>query len=103
MSMKPETSFRAKVREDLKSVPLCKPFAIQQMTINGTPDFLLCVGGTFVGLELKSSDLEEPSKLQEFNLKEIDRCGGIGIVACPQNWKLIHARLQKIGRDSVLK
>lgn len=96
MAQKRETVFREKVREDLKSVYLCKPFPIQQKAIVGTPDFLLCINGTFVALELKADDESPVSKMQEYNLSEVVRCKGISYVAYPENWKSILTKLQKM-------
>lgn len=56
------------------------------MTIRGTPDFLLCVSGVFVAIELKVED-GKLDKLQEWNLQQIADSGGIAIVMTPENEK----------------
>ena len=101
MAQKRETVFREKVREDLKSVYLCKSFPIQQKAIVGTPDFLLCINGMFVALELKADDVSPVSRMQEYNLGEVERCKGISFIAYPQNWKNVLGKLQKLSLESL--
>lgn len=85
--MKLETKFRiSKVTPFLKGLTNSTYFPIQQMSMVGHPDFMGCVRGTFVGLELKSLD-GRLGKLQEYNLKKIEDTGGIAIVADPNNWE----------------
>jgi len=46
---------------------------------NGTPDFLLCHGGYFAGVEAKAGK-GKPTKLQMIRLVEIVRAGGTALV-----------------------
>lgn len=46
----------------------------------GIPDLLVCWQGHFLGLEIKDTRGEKPSKLQEFQLRRIKRAGGISSV-----------------------
>lgn len=86
MSQKPETVFRQnKVIPFLKTLRHTVYFPIQQRAICGTLDFLLCVQGHFVALELKSPG-GSTSKLQDFNLAKITQCKGHSLVADPNNW-----------------
>lgn len=85
MGKKPETKFREKFRALLNKIPNCWVESIQQKTIGGTPDLLLCVNGFFVGLELKAADGIEPSALQRLKLEKIAQAGGLGIVVSPGN------------------
>lgn len=94
--MKPETRFKVnRVDPFLKTLKNTHVYPIQQASITGTPDRLLCVMGRFVALELKSEE-GKPSPLQKWNLDETKRCGGISIVACPQNWVHVKLRLQRL-------
>lgn len=95
--MKSETGFRQRlVIPFLKKLDHTVFFAIQQVSIRGVPDFLLCCRGTFVGLELKT-DVGELSALQEFNLREIEEKGfGVSIVATPATWPSVKAELRKL-------
>ena len=45
----------------------------------GVPDFLVCYKGRFIGIECKANG-NKPTALQMFNLCEIRRCGGTGLV-----------------------
>ncbi len=91
--MKPESVFRqSKVIPFLRSLKNTHRFAIQQVAINGTPDFLLCVNGIFIALELKSKG-GKTSVLQEYHLAEVTRCGGVALVATPDNWDYIKKTL----------
>jgi len=48
----------------------------------GVPDLLVCINGTFVGIEVKKpTTLNTVSSLQRYNLKKIRECGGISFVA----------------------
>ena len=47
----------------------------------GTPDILACVKGVFVGIEVKKPKGGVVSDLQKFKLAQIEKAGGIGIVA----------------------
>lgn len=49
---------------------------------HGIPDFLLCVRGLFVAIELKAPDGNHPvSRLQALNLSRIRDAGGLTAVA----------------------
>lgn len=91
MATKPETNFRKKVRADLDQlIREGKPLwfeAIQQKAIKGSPDFILCVKGQFVALELKSEN-GILSEIQEAKLKlVVERGEGIALIADPSNWQ----------------
>ena len=47
----------------------------------GTPDILTCVGGHFVGIEVKRKTGGVVSPLQKFKIREIQNAGGIALVA----------------------
>jgi Holliday junction resolvase len=46
----------------------------------GVPDLICCLNGKFIGIEVKRED-GKLSELQKFNLEQIKKAGGIGIVA----------------------
>lgn len=62
----------------------------------GVPDILACCNGYFVGIELKAQN-GKPSELQLWNIKNIRKAGGIGIVLYPDQFEefqlLIHQLL----------
>ena len=103
MAQKPETVFRTKkVEPFLKALKYTHNFSIQQQTINGTPDKLVCSNGRFVGLEIKD-DEGELSRRQLYELEQIELKGGVALVACPKNWdrvKLILLQLDQGGQHN---
>ncbi len=100
MAQKTETRWRNSV-----VVPFLKTLkhtwftSIQQVSIKGTPDILLCANGRFVGLELKTNE-GKLSKLQEYNLECIEKAGGMAIVANPSTWDGIKTFLTHIDRKT---
>ena len=75
-----ENQFQTKVIKYLRSkgyYVLNMPGSSQQR--KGTPDLIVCINGTFWGIELKCKG-NKPSPLQLHALKEIDNAGGIAIV-----------------------
>lgn len=96
MAKKPETKFKEKVINDLKKVPNCWFTKIQQLAKSGDPDIVCCVNGLFVGIELKRNAKERPSPLQAWVLEAIAESGGIGCVACPENWSDILSQILNV-------
>lgn len=94
--MKPETKFRTnKVDPFLKSLKNTMSFSIQQVSIHGDPDKILCVHGRFVAMELKAKG-GGLSKLQELKLGLVQKAGGIAIVANPDNWDYVKHYLSNL-------
>lgn len=94
--MKRETSFRVNhVRPFLKSLKHTAYFPIQQQSIRGDADYILCVRGRFVWLELKD-ERGEPEPLQRLKANNVRKAEGIAIVARPQNWWRVSAFLQQL-------
>lgn len=94
--MGPESRFRRQVvLPFLKTLKKTKFFPIQQVAITATPDYLICVRGRFVGLELKAAG-EEPRPLQEYELRQITAADGVALVASPDNWSEIKDVLLKM-------
>lgn len=92
--MKPETRFKLRVHKDLKTLRNKWIHKTQEVSKIGIPDFLLCINGNFVAIELKKDDTEKPSKLQEYNLSQIALASGTSFVACPENWDVIFHELR---------
>lgn len=99
MSRKPETVFKEQVRPRLDRLPNTWVVKIQQVSIRGTPDFLLCVSGVFVAIELKTEE-GRLDKLQEWNLKKIAESGGIAIVLTPSNVEKTLEFLEEIAHQA---
>jgi hypothetical protein len=92
--MTPEAKVKAKVRDILKSLgayyvtPMGTGFGN-----SGVPDFLVCYQRRFIGIECKANG-GKPTALQMFNLMEIRRCGGIGLVIDENNIDILRKELQ---------
>ncbi len=100
MVTKPETLFRQKVMRDLTLLEDIAIFSIQQRTIKGDPDLMLCVKGKFVALELKSEN-GRASKLQEYKINKINQAGGIGLIVYPENWPEVLNLVQSLARGKI--
>lgn len=60
-------------------------FFANRMTKTGVPDILACVGGYFVGIEVKAQT-GKPSPLQIHNVEEIKKAGGFAFIVYPSGW-----------------
>lgn len=100
--MKPETKFRVgKVIPFLKKLRHTAYFPIQQLTIVGDADFLLCCHGRFVALELKA-DGEKPRPIQQAKLDWVTKTHGVSIVANPKTWEEAKSLLLYLDRGETL-
>ena len=52
----------------------------------GIPDVICCKNGIFIAIELKSQT-GKPTELQKYNIKEINKAGGLGIILYPDGFK----------------
>lgn len=93
MAKNPETVLKERVLADLKTLPRCYARKIQQVAKRGTPDILICLGGFFVGMELKRDEHEKPDALQRYELDKITAAGGKAYVVHPLNWPGVFAEL----------
>ena len=87
MPKKPETLFKERIRPFLDNIPNSWWFKTQQLSTLGIPDFIGCVRGKFVALELKR-DQKEASKrhaLQRHVLQCIVKAGGYAAFLYPEN------------------
>lgn len=99
MAKKPETKFSEKIRPQLEALPRTVVFKIQQRAIRGTPDYILCIGGAFVALELKKDEKQKPDQLQTWNIRRIIECGGGAVVVHPKNFDGIYKSLHDFATD----
>lgn len=51
----------------------------------GVPDLLVCFKGWFLGIELKAPK-GKPSDLQLYNLRKIEKAGGVSILLYPKDF-----------------
>lgn len=52
----------------------------------GVPDLIVCYKGLFIGIELKASN-GKASELQLYNLREIEKSGGISYLLYPKDFE----------------
>ena len=82
MAQNPETRYQNKVLEYLKLEVGGYWIKIHASSFQtkGKPDIIGCYKGKFIGIELKRPDGKgRLSKLQEYNLQQINDNGGVGI------------------------
>jgi hypothetical protein len=93
---RPESTFRHHiVLPFLKKLRRTHITAVQQIAIVGTADYILTCNGTPVHLELKAPN-GKYGPLQEYNLKENERCGGVSITSDITTWEADRERLLKL-------
>ena len=91
-----EATLTALAKEWLEAQPDIKLTKISDRYKKGIPDFILCVSGVYVALELKAAN-GTASPHQELHIKETIRAGGIGGVCYTmgQVKKLVDAAREK--------
>ena len=94
--VKPETKFRNNVVYPfLRGLRNIHYFSIQQTTLVGHPDMVICLNGHFVALELKDVD-GHLSAIQNYHLQQVENAGGLAFVASLDNWDVVKHRLTLI-------
>ena len=85
--MKSEKTFENKVKLYLKQkgAYFIKTHADRFSKV-GVPDLIVCYKGLFIGIELKASN-GKPSELQLYNLREIEKSGGISYLLYPKDFE----------------
>lgn len=68
--------------------PNCYAIKTISTNKNGVPDIIACILGHFVAFECKGLT-NKTTKLQEFNLTEIERARGTTFVVDPKNLQLV--------------
>jgi Holliday junction resolvase len=61
---------------------------------SGVPDIVACHNGRFIGIECKSGK-NKPTPLQQVNLDQIERAGGIALVINEENIADVQALLNR--------
>lgn len=86
MAKKKETVFKERIRPLLDALPRSWWVKTQMLAVLGIPDFIGCVNGYFVAIELKKDGSSKASAIQEWVLGRIQKSGGIGLVVSPDDW-----------------
>lgn len=104
--MAQEKEFENKVKKYMRDrgCYLVKYWGGGQFTTAGIPDILACVGGRFIGVEIKAPR-GRPTALQIHNLKKIDEAGGYGILLYPKDFEIFKELVESIesGGDAPYK
>lgn len=66
---------------------------------SGIPDVIACKNGIFIGIELKSSK-GKATELQKYNIKQINKSGGIGIILFPEGFDEFKNLMKEVIRCS---
>lgn len=80
-----ETAFKKKLIPLLKAIPKSWWTKVNQVSKRGDPDFLGCVNGCFVALELKRDSKQKPTALQERSFRKISEAYGVVYLVTPEN------------------
>lgn len=101
MAQGPEAKFKNHVvLPDLKALSRTYVMTIQQSSIVGDPDLILCVNGKFVALELKANN-GNLKKLQRYKLEKIKESGGIAFAVFPKDWPEIFKQIEKLSKGEI--
>ena len=80
MAMTPERRVKTQVRKVLDRLGAYYVMPVTSGYGNsGAPDFLVCLRGRFIGIECKAGT-NTPTPLQEKNLRDITKAGGVSLV-----------------------
>ena len=98
MALTPERKVKTKVTNILREYgayyfyPLTGGFGK-----SGVPDIIACYRGRFIGIECKAGT-RRPTNLQEKNLEDINRNGGVALVINEENVEEVAYALDTIRR-----
>lgn len=95
--MAAEKQFEEKVKKFLKEQDcwFIKYWGGGGYTKAGIPDLLVCCNGFFLGIELKASN-GKPSELQLYQIKEIIKSNGIGVVLYPEQFEQFKKFIERL-------
>jgi len=87
MADTPEKKLKKKVVEILKQYNAYYFYPVTGgFGASGVPDIVACVNGRFLGIEVKADAKKRgPTALQQKNLNEINKTGGVGVVIDANN------------------
>lgn len=68
----------------------------------GVPDYIVCIGGLFLGIEAKlDAKKNPPTKLQQYNMVEIKNAGGLACVVDKSNVEDLPQILEHLQQDYI--
>ena len=96
--MTPEGKVKAKVKKYLTEMGAYYAMpATGGYGLSGTPDFLVCYRGRFVGIECKAGK-NKPTALQVREIESIRHAGGVAVVVNEENWDMLTELVRKVKR-----
>jgi Holliday junction resolvase len=92
----PEAKVKAKITQVLREEGVYYFFpATGGYGRSGVPDIVCCVGGAFLGIEVKAGK-NKPTALQTREIEAIRRAGGTAVVANEENWDMIRPLVREL-------
>ena len=101
MAKQKEASFRDRAMKFIRALPNTWSVRIEQQSVHGTPDCLICMNGSFVAIEFKRSEKAPITALQTYTLEKISLAKGAAFIACPENWEIIASVLLQFAHGEV--
>ena len=101
MAEQPETRFKNRIKPLLLDLPNSYWIKIQQMGLCGHPDFVGCINGQMIAIELKKDKHEQPTPIQKWHLEKIAASGGLAFVVCPENWANTYSLLNDLACNNL--
>lgn len=97
-----EKNFENRVKKFLKEQGcyFIKYWGGAAYTKSGVPDLLVCCNGHFVGIEVKA-EKGKPSELQIYNLREIDKAGGYGVLLYPEDFEQFKVFIEYLNKLTI--
>ena len=96
MAMTPERRVKTQVRKVLDKLGAYYVMPVTGGYGNsGAPDFLACLQGRFIGIECKAGK-NTTTPLQEKNLRQVERSGGIALVINDENVGVFEETLGRV-------
>lgn len=96
MAKQAETKFKERIKPELEALPHSWWLKTQMVSTLGIPDFIGCVGGRFIALELKRNAHEKARPLQLWVLDKVRQAGGYALVVSPEIWDSVYSSLTEI-------
>ena len=95
-----EKAFENKIKSYLKenNCYFVKYWGGGYFTEAGIPDLLVCCNGYFLGLEIKAEN-GKPSDLQEYNMEQIKKAGGIGMIVYPKDFDDLKELIRRLNNE----
>lgn len=95
-----EKAFENKIKSYLKenNCYFVKYWGGGYFTEAGIPDLLVCCNGYFLGLEIKAEN-GKPSELQKYNMEQIKKAGGIGMIVYPKDFDDLKELIRRLNNE----